>query len=139
MVFRQLSNHERPRDVVLATQAHASKAFHFGYGKYATRSNISKANANRGYRIFEEFAYRVVDEARKRRAENIFKLGCKAYIFDSTTIELCPETFKWAVFRENQREGNVKVRTPYDLKEHNCFVEPGLFSMLNLILIVHSF
>ena len=94
MVFGQLSNRESLRDVVLATQAHASKAFHLGFGKYATRSNLSKANANRDYRIFEEFAYRVVDEARRCRAEDIFKLGGKVYAFDSTTIELGLETFK---------------------------------------------
>ena len=88
MVFGQLSNRESLRDVVLATQAHASKAFHLGFGKYATRSNLSKSNANRDYRIFEEFAYRVVDEARKCRAEDIFKLGGRVYAFDSTTIEL---------------------------------------------------
>ena len=116
MVFGQLSNRESLRDVVLATQAHASKAFHLGFGKYATRSNLSKANANRDYRIFEEFAYRVVDEARRCRAEDIFKLGGKVYAFDSTTIELCLETFKWAIFRKNQRKGGIKVHTLYDLE-----------------------
>ena len=116
MVFGQLSNRESLRDVVLATQAHASKAFHLGFGKYATRSNLSKANANRDYRIFEEFAYRVVDEARRCRAEDFFKLGGKVYAFDSTTIELCLETFKWAIFRKNQRKGGIKVHTLYDLE-----------------------
>ncbi len=116
MVFGQLSNRESLRDVVLATQAHASKAFHLGFGKYATRSNLSKANANRDYRIFEEFAYRVVDEARRCRAEDIFKLGGKVYAFDSTTIELCLETFKWAIFRKNQKKGGIKVHTLYDLE-----------------------
>ena len=28
------------------------------------------------------------------------------------TIELCLETFKWAIFRKNQREGGIKVHTP---------------------------
>ena len=116
MVFGQLSNRESLRDVVLATQAHASKAFHLGFGKYATRSNLSKANANRDYRIFEEYAYRVVDEARRCRAEDIFKLGGKVYAFDSTTIELCLETFKWAIFRKNQKKGGIKVHTLYDLE-----------------------
>ena len=65
MVIGHLSNRESLCDVVLATQAHASKAFHLGFGKHATRSNLSKANANRDHRIFEEFAYHVVDEARR--------------------------------------------------------------------------
>ena len=116
MVLGQLSNRESLRDVVLATQAHASQAFHLGFGMYATRSNLSMPNANRDYRIFEEFAYRVVDEARRCRAEDIFKLGGKVYDFDSTTIELCLETFKWAIFRNNQRKGGIKVHTLYDLE-----------------------
>ena len=87
LMFGQLSNRESLRDVVLATQVHASKAYHLGFGKAATKSNLSKANNNRDYRIFEEFAYKVVAEARACRAEDIFKLGGNVYAFDSTTIE----------------------------------------------------
>jgi len=116
LMLGQLSNRESLRDVVLATQAHASKACHLGFGKYVTRSNLSKANNNRDYRIFEEFAYQVVAEARKCRATDIFKLGGNVYAFDSTTIELCLETFKWAIFRKNQRKGGIKLHTLYDLE-----------------------
>ena len=107
LMYGQLSGRESLRDIVLATQAHASKAFHLGFGKYVTRSNLTKANNNRDYRIFEDFAYHVIDEARKCRATDIFRLGGNVYAFDSTTIELCLETFKWAIFRKNQRKGSV--------------------------------
>ena len=60
LMFGQLSNRESLRDVVLATQAHASKAFHLGFGKYASKSTLSDANNKRDYRIFEEFAYHIV-------------------------------------------------------------------------------
>ena len=116
LMYGQLSGRESLRDIVLATQAHSSKAFHLGFGKNVTRSNLSKANNNRDYRIFEDFAYHVIDEARKCRATDIFKLGGNVYAFDSTTIELCLETFKWAIFRKNQRKGGVKVHTLYDLE-----------------------
>ena len=104
------------RDVVLATQAHSKKAFHLGFGKHASRSTMADANSKRDYRIFEEFAYRVVAEARACRADDIFKLGGNVYAFDSTTIELCLETFKWALYRKNQRKGGVKVHTLYDIE-----------------------
>ena len=87
LMFGQLSNRESLRDVVLATQAHASKAFHLGFGKYASKSTLSDANNKRDYRIFEEFAYHIVAEARACRADDIFKLGGNVYAFDSTTIE----------------------------------------------------
>ena len=116
LMFGQLSNRESLRDVVLATQAHAGKAFHLGFGKEATKSNLSKANSRRDYRIFEEFAYKVVDEARACRADDIFRLGGNVYAFDSTTIELCLETFKWALYRKNQGKGGIKVHTLYDIE-----------------------
>jgi len=114
MMFGQLSNRESLRDVVLATQAHASKAFHLGFGKAATKSNLSKANRNRDYRIFEEYAYRVVAEARACRATDIFKLDGNVYAFDSTTIDLCLSTFQWALFRK--KKGGIKVHTLYDIE-----------------------
>ncbi len=116
LMFGQLSNRESLRDLALATQALSRKAFHLGFGKYATKSNLSKANNGRDYRIFEEFAYRVIAEARECRATDIFKLNGHVYAFDSTTIELCLNAFKWAVYRKNQRKGGIKVHTLYDIE-----------------------
>ena len=114
MMFGQLSNRESLRDLVLATQAHASKAFHLGFGKYASKSTLADANTKRDYRIFEEFAYRVMAEAQKCRAVEIFKLGGKVYAFDSTTIDLCLSVFEWALFRK--KKGGVKIHTLYDIE-----------------------
>lgn len=114
MMFGQLSNRESLRDLVLATQAHANKAFHLGFGKYASKSTLADANTKRDYRIFEEFAYRVMAEAQKCRAVEIFKLGGKVYAFDSTTIDLCLSVFEWALFRK--KKGGVKIHTFYDIE-----------------------
>lgn len=40
LMFGQLSNRESLRDIVLAAQAHASRAYHLGFGKSATKSNF---------------------------------------------------------------------------------------------------
>ena len=114
LMFGQLSNRESLRDVVLATQAHWTKAYHLGFGKAATKSNLSKANAGRDYHIFEAFAYKVIAEAQKCRATEIFKLGGNVYAFDSTTIDLCLSVFEWALFR--RKKGGVKVHTLYDIQ-----------------------
>ena len=116
LMFGQLSNRESLRDVVLATQALSSKAFHLGFGKYASKSTLADANTKRDYRIFEEFAYRVIAEARECRATDIFKLNGHVYAFDSTTIELCLNAFKWAIYRKNQGKGGIKVHTLYDIE-----------------------
>ena len=81
-----------------------------------SRSTLADANNKRDYHIFEQFAYHTVAAARKCRASDIFKLGGNVYAFDSTTIELCLETFKWAIFRKNQRKGGIKIHTLYDLE-----------------------
>ena len=114
MMFGQLSNRESLRDLVLATQAHASKAFHLGFGKHASKSTLADANTKRDYRIFEEFAYRVMSDAQKCRAVEIFKLGAKVYAFDSTTIDLCLSVFEWALFRK--KKGGIKIHTLYDIE-----------------------
>lgn len=114
MMFGQLSNRESLRDLVLATHAHANKAFHLGFGKHASKSTLADANANRDYRIFEEFAYRVMVEARQCRATEIFKLGGKVYAFDSSTIDLCLSVFSWALFRK--KKGGIKLHTLYDIE-----------------------
>ena len=45
LMFGQLSNRESLRDLVLATQAHAGKAYHLGFGKHASRSTLADANS----------------------------------------------------------------------------------------------
>lgn len=93
MMFGQLCNREGLRDLVVALEAHQGKLYHLGMGKSVTRSNLSKANENRDYRIFEEFAFYMINEARKKRATKIFDLDGNVYAFDSTTIDLCLEVF----------------------------------------------
>ena len=99
LMFGQLSNRESMRDLIIAIEAHHQKCYHLGFGKHVTRSNLSKANTNRDYRIFEEYAYYLVSEARRKRATDIFKLYGNVYAFDSTTISLCLDVFWWAKFR----------------------------------------
>ena len=113
-MFGQLSNRESLRDVVLTTQAHASKAYHLGFGKHAAKSTLADANTKRDYRIFEEFAYKVITEAQRCRIVDIFKLNGNVYAFDSTTVDLCLSTFEWALFRK--RKGGIKMHTLYDLE-----------------------
>ena len=117
MMFGQLTNRESLRDLIVATEAHSGKLYHLGMGKSVTRSNLSKANEQRDYRIFEEFAYFMIAQARSKRQTDIFKLGGNVYAFDSTTIDLCLAVFDWAKFRRNK--GGVKVHTLYDIEAQN--------------------
>ena len=114
MMFGQLSNREGLRDLIVALEAHWRKLYHLGMGKSVTRSNLSKANELRDYRIFEDYAYHLVAEARSKSTEEIFGFDGHVYAFDSTTIDLCLEVFEWAKFRKHK--GGIKIHTLYDIE-----------------------
>ena len=115
LMFGQLSNRESLRDLIVALEAHQSKCFHLGLGrKPIAKTTLATANQNRYYRIFEEFAFYMMTQAREKRATDIFKLGGKGYAFDSTTIPLCLSVFWWAKFRK--KKGGVKAHVLYDLE-----------------------
>lgn len=113
MMFGQLTNRDSLRDLIVAIDAHSSKCYHLGFGKNVTRSNLSKANENRNYKIFEEYAYHLIEIARKKRANSDFEIQGKVYAFDSTTIDLCLSIFWWAKFRTTK--GGIKLHTLYDI------------------------
>ncbi len=115
LMFGQLSNRESLRDVIVALEAHRSKCFHLGLGrKPIAKTTLATANQNRDYRIFEEFAFYMMAQAREKRSADIFKLGGQVYAFDSTTIPLCLSVFWWAKFRK--KKGGVKAHVLYDLE-----------------------
>ncbi|OJV40590.1 MAG: IS4 family transposase [Bacteroidales bacterium 36-12] len=114
LMFGQLSNRESLRDLIIALDAHHSKCYHLGIGRNVSRSSLSRANQDRDYHIFEEYAYYLINEARQKRATEIFKLGGNIYAFDSTTIDLCLAVFWWAKFR--RKKGGIKVHTLYDVE-----------------------
>ena len=115
LMFGQLSNRESLRDLVVALEAHQSKCYHLGLGRNpVAKTTFATANQNGDYRIFEAFAFYMMDQARSKRATDIFKLKGKVYAFDSTTIPLCLSVFWWAKFRK--RKGGVKAHVLYDLE-----------------------
>lgn len=115
MMFCQLSNRESLRDLIVAFEAHRAKLYHLGLGrKPIAKMTFASANQNRDYRIFEDFAFYMMEQARKKRVTDIFKLQGNVYAFDSTTIPLCLSVFWWAKFRK--KKGGVKVHVLYDLE-----------------------
>ena len=115
LMFGQLSNRESLRDLIVALEAHQPKCYHLGLGRYPiAKTTLATANQNRDYHIFEDFAFYMMEQARQKRAADIFKLGGKVYAFDSTTIPLCLSVFWWAKFRK--KKGGVKAHVLYDLE-----------------------
>ena len=68
MMFGQLSNRESLRDLIVAFEAHRAKQYHLGLGrKPIAKTTFASANQNRDYRIFEDFAFYMMEQARKKR------------------------------------------------------------------------
>ena len=115
MMFGQLSNRESLRDMIVAFEAHRAKQYHLGLGrKPIAKTTFASANQNRDFRIFEDFAFYMMEQARKKRVTDIFKLKGNVYAFDSTTIPLCLSVFWWAKFRK--KKGGIKAHVLYDLE-----------------------
>ena len=114
MVFGQLTNRDSLRDLIVTVKAHERKSYHLGFGKNVSRSNLSKANEKRPHKVFEEFAYHMIDIARKKKKSNDFEVKGKVYAFDSSTIDLCLSVFWWAKFRKTK--AGIKLHTLFEVK-----------------------
>jgi hypothetical protein len=117
MMFGQLSSRESLGDLVLTINAHPAKLYHLGFGKGVSKTNLAKANEQRNYLIYEEFAKMLISEARKvclPDNDGSFSFTNAIYAFDSTTIDLCLNIFSWATFRKHK--GAVKLHTQYDVR-----------------------
>lgn len=114
MMFGQLSNRDSLRDLTNTISAHSGKSYHLGFSKNVTRSNLAKVNEKREPLIFEEFAYYMIELARKERINKDFEINGKVYAFDSTTIDLCLNVFWWAKFRKTK--AGIKMHTLYEIE-----------------------
>jgi len=113
MVFGQLTNRNSLRDLIIILDAHSNKTYHLGFGKSVSKSNLAKANERRNSKIFEEFAYYLINIAQEKLKNDDFEIKGKVYAFDSSTIDLCLSVFWWAKFRK--AKGGIKLHTLYDI------------------------
>lgn len=118
MMFGQLTNLRSLRGIVLCLNAHAILLYHLGFkSNNFTLSTLSRANENRDFRIYQDLARLLIEQARKLYLnDNDFRveLDGVVYALDSTVIELCLATFKWAYFE--LKKSAVKIHTQLDLR-----------------------
>jgi len=118
MMFGQLGNLKSLSGIVICLNAHRQQLFHLGFRtKKLTLSTLTRANENRDWRIYGDFANRLIDGARKLYINNNdFKIDLDGapYAIDSTIIEMCLNLFKWANFEKGHSA--VKIHTQLDLR-----------------------
>jgi hypothetical protein len=123
MMFGQLGNRESLSDLIICIEAHISKAYHLGFGTGVSKNNLAKANERRDWRMYADYAYVLIAQARKCCIYESFdlKLEGEVYAFDSTTIDLCINVFWWATFRKTK--GAIKLHTLFDVRTSiPCFI-----------------
>jgi len=116
MFFAQITYRESLRDIEACLRSVRNKLYHLGIRGKISRSTLAKANENRSWRIYADFALILINIARQLYIDDDFGLELKntVYALDSTTIDLCLSLFPWARFRKNK--GAIKLHTLLDLR-----------------------
>jgi len=116
LAFAQLTYRESLRDIEACLSVQSAKLYHMGIASPIKRSTLADANERRDWRIYAEFAQRLITQARKLYAEEDLGLDLAntVYALDSTTIDLCLSLFPWAPFRSTKAA--VKMHTLLDLR-----------------------
>ena len=116
MAFAQLTYRESLGDIEVCLSAQPAKLRHMGFGGPVRRSTLADANEARDWRIYAEFAQRLIAQARRLYVgESLLgDLDSTVYALDSTTIDLCLSLFPWAHFRSTKAA--VKMHTLLDLR-----------------------
>jgi hypothetical protein len=116
MAFAQLTYRESLRDIEACLSAQAGKLYHMGLREPVRRSTLADANETRDWRIYYDFAQRLIVRARALYANEELgvELANTAYALDATTIDLCLSMFPWAPFRSTKAA--VKLHTLLDLR-----------------------
>src|SRR5215470_11404922 len=116
MAFAQLTFRESLRDIEACLRAQSSKLYHLGFRSPVARNTLANANATRDWRIYCEFAQRLITMARRLYANEPFGVDLKdtVYALDATTIDLCLSVFPWAPFRSTKAA--IKLHTLLDLR-----------------------
>jgi Domain of unknown function (DUF4372)/Transposase DDE domain len=130
MLFAQLTFRESLRDIESCLRAWPRQLYHLGIRGIISRSTLADANENRCWRIWADVATVLIARARRLYADQPVagRLKATAYVFDTTTIDLCLTLFPWAQFR--RRKSAVKLHTLMDLRGNiPCFINVSEGSM----------
>ena len=100
MSFAQLTYRESLRDIEACLRSMQSKLYSMGFRSQISRSTLADANENRDWRIYADFTQVLIHQARDLYSHDDFglEIHVTVYALDSTTMDLCPSLFQWAIF-----------------------------------------
>lgn len=106
MAFAQITFRESLRDIEVCLRAQKNKLYHMGIRSLVSRNTLANANKVRDWRIYADFAQKLISIARRLYLDDEFDLELKntAYAQDASTIDLCLSMFPWAQFCNGQQK-----------------------------------
>jgi len=116
MAFAQLTHRESLRDIASCLRAQQRKLYHMGIRGVVSRSTLAEANEHRDWRLYADFAQRLIATARSLYTDQNLglELANTVYALDATTIDLCLSLFPWAPFQSTKAA--IKLHTLMDLR-----------------------
>ena len=117
MCFGQIAHRESCTDIINSLTAHRNFVYHLGIKQIVAVSTLTRANENRNWQIYADFANYLLSITRLLYLDDndfVLDLDNTVYAFDSTTIDLCLSAFVWAKFRK--AKAAVKLHTLIDLR-----------------------
>ncbi len=117
MAFGQITHRESINDIITCLNAHHNEVYHMGMKQVVSVSTLTRANENRDWRIYADFANYLLSITKplyQNDSDFALDLDNAVYAFDSTTIDLCLSVFIWAKFRKTKAA--IKLHTLIDLR-----------------------
>jgi hypothetical protein len=137
MAFAQLTFRESLRDIETCLKAQRSKLYHLGFRTNTiSRNTLANANATRDWRIYAQFAQRLIAIARKLYVNESFgvDLNETVYALDSTLIDLCLSLFPWSP--SQQSKAGIRLHTLLDLRgpiPSYLYISEARFAEINVL------
>jgi hypothetical protein len=127
MAFAQLTYRESLRDIEARLGSLQGKLYHLGFRGKVARSTLAAANESRDWRIFADFAQRLIATARGLyvREPMGVDLEQSLYALDSTTIDLCPGAVSLGPVPAAQSRCQNVVRTKSNLQMQRRYSSGG--------------
>ena len=97
MAFAQLTSRRSLRDIEICLRARSNKLYHMGIRGGVARNTLAKANEERDWRIYADFAHALIHIARPLYLDEDLglELDNTVYALDSSTVDLCLSAFPW--------------------------------------------
>jgi hypothetical protein len=114
MLFCQFAKSQSIRDISNGLRSATGNLNHLGVSKAPSKSSVSYPNKNRPHHLFKEYYFHLLKSLGQhpKFKQVKFKIKCKIFLLDSTTISLCLNIFDWAKYKT--AKGAVKMHTLLD-------------------------